>query len=219
MIMIVGRISISFERGIKRNQKEDLGIVDEVIKVEEDGGILRGYGTHYKSKEAKEKAERLEDEDRKIRNIFKRTFPLSPIPGIFILPTKTAARELLDTLEIPDDLKVTAQVFTLNAEGGMDKDSMQEWSEKIHKQFKDIPLGREREIEVDGLDMIEKLASCPVIGSKAREEIFELVQRARDNKIERVAFRRQLSAIDLDLDGGEQVAASRTLVDSFEPAL
>ena len=203
--MIVGKLSISFDRGVKQNSKEDLALAEEIRKTT-DGGVVRGYGTHFRSEEAKEFADKCTKEEKRLRKTFAQHFAKAPIPGLFVTPDKAAARRLLNELSVDPDVSATLQFFDMGPNEPMTPIEIQDWAKKIEGQIKEAPVGRESEVAKEGLDTIERLASCPLLNSKTAENLRELVRMARITQITRVEFRRKLSAIPVSIGDEPAVA-------------
>jgi len=221
--MIVAKLTVGFDRGAVRNTKEDIVRIDDAAPnnvtgniVSEggrtaDGGIIRGLGTHYVSEEARATAERCEAEERRIRSAFNRTFVAAPIPGVYLLPDRHSGATLLASLAPSSEVAVRCAVYDLSPHGTLPPAEIAEWTERVKKQLAAVPLGRAENAAAEGLDILDRLAACPVLAEETRLKLRELIAGARIEKIQRVDFKRRLGEIKLDVVviGAPQAAPRR----------
>lgn len=208
--MLVCKLTISFDRGIARNDPKDVGLDTEPVKTTDGEGLVRGLGTHYRNEEAKTRAEACEAEDRRIRRGYAAEFVRSPIEGLYVVPNREAPRALLTHLAPSADVKVRVSVFNLSSDGAMETDEMKEWQDRIRRQFdKDARLGKEKFAAEDGLATLTRLAECPVLAVETREELLNLIQAARLEKVERKEFKRRIASMDLRIDATPAVGPRR----------
>ena len=131
--MIVARLRVSYDRGTERNAPDDLGL-DAEPETTRTGGQIRGLGSHWRSDEARQQAAACAAEERRVRAIFARNFVRAPLPGLFVLPTRRSAYELLASLEILPELSVGLSVYDLSPAEALPPEEVREWREKIEEQ-------------------------------------------------------------------------------------
>lgn len=207
MEYLVGRFTARFDHGVEQN-KVGSALEGEVRdKLTSEGKVVRGLGTSYVSEEAAEKDKKLSIERGRIDRAFAREYLRSPIPGLYVLPNETAAKEFLASLNPLPDINARVVVYKLDA---VDENAaeVQEWVEKIKAQFTMAPLGREQSMKwassesgKEGLDIIKKLAECPVLGKETRDEIKKLIHQAKLRQVSREDFKRGISLIDYRVEG------------------
>lgn len=198
--MIVGRLHVSFDRGTKTNKATDLGLQAAPAKTE-DGGLVRGLGTHFRDQEAYDNAKRLSREEVRIRDAFRRRFLASSIPGIYVIPQRGAGRELLDGLKIPPEIQAHVSEYELALTDELPPVEVKEWADRVKRQITDVPLGKKKTPEVEGLSTLTTLAECPVLDEDTREEIMSLIADAKLEAITRVELKRELANLDVKLSG------------------
>ena len=96
--MLIGVLSISFSRGTKRNRADDLGLEFEASKETTTGAEVRGLGSHWTSKEAKEMVTRCLREQSHIRDQAKRRFACGPFPGTLLLADQDDGSKFLSEM-------------------------------------------------------------------------------------------------------------------------
>jgi len=206
--MIIGRLTISFDRGTATNQADDLGLA--VAPRETEGGkVIRGLGTHFRSAADLELAKERSNEEQRVRAAFKRAFIGSPLPGTYILPSEGAGQKVLTALDPPVRADVQARVseYVLEPTQALPPAEVAEWVERVTKQIQNVPFGRGKGNDWadtkggrGGLDILEGLASCPVIGEATRADLLELIGDSRLQRLDRVSLQRRLDTIQVDLD-------------------
>ena len=201
--MIIARLCISFDRGMACNRPSDLKAEAYRGKVTDDGKVIRGLGTHFRSVEAREKARELSAKEQNIRNAFKRRFVAAPIPGCVILPESGAGKALLAKLDIPEEMRVGISEFKLDVAGdGLGSYEVREWADRIKSQLEVAPLGRGRGkyVKDENLDMLDGIADCPALAPETRAKLKELISGARLKQIEKSEVRRALENLEIEID-------------------
>lgn len=215
--MIVGRLTISYDRGVARNAASDVNL-DAEPTTTPDGGIVRGLGTHYRSQEARDNAMAWSAAERKVRLEFSRSFMSSPLPGVYVLPDRDAGRLLLQSLEIPLAVQARVSVYDLSPDGDLPPAEVAEWVERIRRQLDDLPLGRGKETSAAGLKAMESLIACPVLSEDTRNALSGLIAETRLASVERVEFKRRLADIPLTVSIAPVIAPRRpSLVRDLAP--
>lgn len=195
--MIVARLHISYDRGTQRNKAEDLGL-DQEPEETKDGGLVRGLGSHYRSPEARAEAQRLAKEEQRIRTEFRRSFMAAPMDGYYVVPSEGAGQELLATLDVDGAVNVAVSEWVIRTtQEERPPEEIREWGEKVKRQIADVPLGRSKTPDADGLLLLERLANCPVLGDDTRDEILALIRDAKLEAITRVELKRELKVLDV----------------------
>lgn len=197
--MKIARVSISFDRGIQRNDPKDIGlekIPDNVGK----GKRVRGLGTHWRSEEDQQRAVRCEKEEARIRRSFKSSFACAGIDGFFIIGTSGDADRLLARLDHSKEIEVKIQEFDLTAPGGVSPAEFEAWSERIQEQIRQVPLGRGKQVDEEGIAALESLALCPILSLETSKKLRDLASRARGNVMPRLEVRRNLETVTVKLD-------------------
>ena len=214
--MIVARLHISYDRGTKRNNAPDLGLDSIPEKTSDGTGLVRGLGSHYRSAEARSEAQRLAKEETRIRTEFRRSFMAAPMDGYYILPEADAGRQLLDTLDVDPGVTVGCSEWVIETSGEeRPPEELIEWSEKVKRQIADVPLGRSKAPDADGLKLLSRLAACPVLDESTRTEIMALIADAKLEAITRVELKRELKILDVKV--GIPTAPRRTPVVAAVP--
>lgn len=211
--MLVAKLSISYDRGLCRNKPED--VVDAPTDGEaqfrgarlviagqtnHEGKVIRGLGTHFRSKEDFDLARERDAEANKIRKVFKDRFLVSPIPGVYFMPKRGAGQAFVDGLGIRSDMEVRVSEYNLSSASDMEAREVAEWVGRIKKQFAGISLGRKKEeIDGKGLDSILELAGCPVLSQKTADQIKELVGMLKAEKITKVDLKRRFKTLEIEV--------------------
>jgi hypothetical protein len=189
---------MTWEHGVQSNKPDDIGLPVEPVETPE-GGKVRGLGTHYTSKEAEALDKELSILRGTIDRAFGREYLRSPIPGLYVVPDKDAARNFLLRLNPDPRLNARAVVYVLQS-AEKNTEEVEEWVKLIRNQIKAAPLGRSKEAGKEGLDIIEKLIQCPVLSGETRTRISNLVEQAKLGTVERTEFKRQIAELDITLD-------------------
>ena len=207
--MIVGRLHVSFDRGTKTNRANDLGLEARPSRTE-DGGLVRGLGTHFRDEQAYENAKAMSREEVRIRDAFRRRFLSSPIPGIYVITEKGAGQELLDSLEIPTAIAAHVSEYELALTDDLPPIEILEWVDRVKRQILDVQLGKKEEPAAEGLKTLAGLAGCPVLDKETREYLLGLIADAKLKAITRIEVKRCLEFMDVKLAG--QVTPRRVQV-------
>lgn len=216
--MLLVRLNLSFDRGVKRNDAKDIGLDTEPTQTT-DGGLVRGIGTHYISEAAREEAVALEAEDRRIRKEFAQAYLSAPIPGLYVVPDVESGPRLLASLNVDPRMTARCAVYNLEQGAQLPPAELQEWTARLKRQMEKAPLGRAVNANAEGLAVLERLAACPVLSKATQAALTDLIQLAKLDKLERVEFRRRLSTLAIDVEMGPVVAPRRVAVPKAqEPA-
>jgi len=205
--MIIGKLTIGFDRGTATNQAADLGL-STAPKETDAGLIVRGLGTHYRSASAREEAKERANEEGRIRAAFKRAFIGSPIPGTYVLPSEGAGTRLLSELDPPVRADVNARIAEYVLEPTvLPPAEVSEWADRIQKQLSALPFGRGQGRDwagtqggLSGLKLLEGLAKCPVIGDETRDELLQLIADSKLQKLDRVQLKRKLAQVQVEVE-------------------
>ena len=200
--MLIAKLRVSLKDcGIQYNNSAEL----ETTKVRGselvDGKIIRGLGTHFASKEAKERFDRLTAEANVIRNKFNERFLRTPIESTFVIGVRGEAKAFIASLPVNPDIEVSVFEFELgSASGDLDEKEMKEWSVRVKAQLTRVPLGRGEEADQDGLAALETLAGCPVLSQETAARIRLMVSEVRVGKMTRTDLKRGISLLDVAMD-------------------
>lgn len=198
--MQIAKLSIRYDRGIAHNAPADIGLESAPASTA-SGQDVRGLGTHWRSAEARDKAKACELEDRRIKREFRKAFPVGPFDGTFYVPRPGAAAKFLATLEPKADIDVRITEFDVTVDvGAFNDNDLKEWGVRVQRQIIEIPLGRGKEAEEDGLKVLSQLISCPVLTEETRERLEELVSMAKSGRLERLEFARQLKITPVSVE-------------------
>lgn len=206
--MIVGRFGVKYDRGKEKNEAEDLGLDTEPAETP-DGGLVCGLGTHYRDAETVEAVKRCVSEERRIRVAIKRTFVASPIPGVYVLPTRYAGQQLLDSLNVSSEVQARCAVYDLTPGAQLPDEEIAEWCKRIRMQLDKAPLGNKKEIDAKGFEVLEKLIACPVLKDSTAQELSQLIAAAKCNSVSKVDFKRRLAEVKIDVEIGPVAAPRR----------
>ncbi len=205
--MIVARLFVGLgNTGIKYNKPSELGIDKDRGTVLEDGGVLRGLGTHFASAADKARYDDLVKQSNKVRVAFAEQFmKLGLWDSTFILSRKGEAAEFAakvrKDLEISDSVLIDILEMELsNAGEGLSDRHIAEWAESVKDQLKRVQLGRKKEIASGGLDALEKLADCPALSDETAGALRQLVNKARLGQVPKDEFQRSIAIMDVKLD-------------------
>ena len=201
--MLIAKLRISIkEAGIAYNSSSELGTDKTRGTTLEDGKVIRGLGTHFASKEAKERYDKLVSDSNAIRDKFNRRFLRTPIESTFVISRKGEAKEFVtQDLCANPDIEVMVFEFELGtANGELDDREMQDWSRRVKEQLKRVPLGRGQDTDDEGLAALETLASCPVLSKETAERIRVMVGEVKVGKMNRTELKRGISLLDVAMD-------------------
>lgn len=199
--MLVAKLTISYDRGLAHNDPKDLETGAGRGFKTQDGKIIRGLGTHYRSETDASLVQERDKEAKRVYNEFRARFLSTPIDGVYIIPKAGAAEAFIKGLEVRSDIRVRVAEFKLESTGGLDGEELAEWAERVKRQLNGIALGRSKEADEDGLRALETLAACPVLKKSTGTRIRELVAMVRDHQISRVELRRKIDMINVEVEG------------------
>lgn len=209
--MLIAKLSISYDRGLSINKEEDLGLTERKREQKTaDGKVIRGLGTHYRSEFDQQLVKERDLEANRVRAEFRANFIVTPIDGTFFVPTKGAARKLLQNLQVRSDVNARVSEFRLESPDGLDGSEVSEWAGRIKRQLGTIQLGRKKQLDDEGLDALVALSKCPVLKDKTAKRIRELVELVRAQKIDRVELRRGLDTLTVEVE--PEVLSPRRIV-------
>lgn len=202
--MLICKLTISYDRGLARNDEKDLaqeagGVLGRGATTA-DGKIIRGLGTHFRSKEDADLVGERDKEARRIYRAFRERFLTTPIDGLYAVPEPGVAASYLDELNVQLGLKVRVTEFALTTNGDLDAAEIAEWSRRVKNQLIGVQLGRKKDIDENGLSALATLANCPVISQETKTTILNLVEGVRTQKVTRVELKRNLEKLDVKLD-------------------
>jgi hypothetical protein len=200
-VLIVGRLHMSFARGVKSNKALDLGL-EELPTETEAGGLIRGVGSHFISKEAHEHTKEMQREQARVREEFRRQFMTAPMgDGFYLIPKTGAGRELLTKLEVKPGLTAGVSEWEITTtDEERPPAELVEWGERVKRQLQDVPLGRKGKADPGGLDLLAKLATCPVLDRETAKEIKTLIAFAKLDPsdafaLDRKGLKRSIAAV------------------------
>jgi hypothetical protein len=199
--IIIGHLSISYDRGIARNKPKDVGLSD-MPKETDDGGIVRGLGSHWRSEAERDVVKERNGEEQRIRNAFSRAFVRAPFEGTFVQGAKGEGQRFLARLDPPvrSDVEVRVAEYVIGVVSQAPQD-VREWSNRVTRQLKAVPLGRAKQVADDALEILDRLAACPVIDESSRNALRGLIEDARLNLVDRVDFKRRLAKVQVEVSG------------------
>lgn len=197
--IIIGQLTIAYDRGVKRNRAVDLGLDSEPEETP-DGGLVRGLGSHWRSEEDRDLVRQRGTEEQRIRKEFARSFMAAPLPGTYVLPSRGDGQRFLDQLDPAPraDMRVTVAEYTLGVLTQAPED-VRLWSDRVKRQLANVPLGRSKEVGIEAIAVLQNLAACPMLGSGTRETILALIEDAKLSTVDRVDFKRRLAALDVEV--------------------
>lgn len=199
--MIVGRISMSFDRGVARNQATDVGLPGTPVYTPE-GGEIRGLGTHFISPEAKVFAEKCTAEEARIRRSLDRKLMRSPIPGLYVLNDVNQGKRILEELSPIPEVQARCVTYNLTSGESMPDAELTDWIERIKAQMKMIPTGKGRgkSVSSEGLEVASELAKCPILSEETKNNLLSIVAKARLDSIDKLEFKRQIAELEITID-------------------
>lgn len=215
--MLIAKLTISYDRGLARNDEKDLvktadGVEVSVIgrgAVTSDGKVIRGLGTHFKSEQDAQIVTERDKEARRIYKAFRERFLTTPIDGLYAVPGKGIAKQFLKSLDVQLGLQVRVTEFEITTSGDMDAAEIAEWSGRIKRQLASVSLGRTKEVDEDGLRALEYLTSCPLLNQDTKRQVKNLIEGVRAQKLSRLELRRGLEKLDVKVEAGAILAPRR----------
>ena len=113
--MLIAKLRVSvLDSGISYNSKEDLDTTKSRGTVLEDGKVVRGLGTSFRSKDAKDRYDRLVSKSNKIRDKFNQRFLRTPIQSTFVISTRGEAKNWAEQLNEDPEIDITVFEFELD---------------------------------------------------------------------------------------------------------
>lgn len=206
--MIIAKLSISYDRGLKRNNQDDLGI-EKLEKHPESGKVICGLGMHYVNADIRTVVKQRDKIASEVRESFNSTFLRSPLDGVYMMPERGAAQTHLDSILIRPDMEVRVTEFELTSDSGLDSREMEEWSKRVKKQLSAISLGRKKDADEQGLRALTTLADCPLVAKRTATKIKELVELLKTDKITRVELKRGIETMDVEIEAGDMLSPRR----------
>lgn len=204
--MLIAKLSISYDRGTALNRKEDLtdsvpagDIFGRGTKTA-DGKVIRGIGSHFRSEADKNLAKERDQDAARIRNAFRSRFLITPLDGVYIMPSAGAGKMFVKSFEHRPDVRVSVTEFMLESAGGLDAVELSEWANRIKRQFAEISLGRSEKADEDGLKALESLSKCPALKPSTGTRIREMVASVRDAKMTRIEIRRNIETMPFEIE-------------------
>src|SRR5262249_32695086 len=157
--MLIAKLSISYDRGLSRNDERDLSIAGASVAhkgfTTADGKVIRGHGTHFKSAADALLVGERDKHAREIYHAVRERFLALPIDGCFIAPEKGQFKKYALSLLKRDDMQVRVSEFELTTAGEMEASEVKEWADKIKRQLGSVQLGRSAKADEDGLRALE----------------------------------------------------------------
>lgn len=206
--MIIARLFVGLgDTGIRYNKKEEIGTDKGKGTVLENGGVLRGLGTHFASQADKERYDQLVKQSNEVRTAFLERFVrVALFDSTFVISEigegKRFAEQLRRDKNIDHrvEIDVLEMVFSDVGEGISDK-HLAEWATAISDQLKRIPLGRKKDtVSSDGLNALEHLADCPALDKNTAGEIRQLIARYRLQNFDKEDFKRSVALINVKVN-------------------
>jgi len=198
--MIIAKLTITFDRGVASNKAQDIGLETQPTSTQ-DGGVVRGLGTHFRDEAARLAATERSTEEQRIRTAFKREFLASPIPGTYVLPSTGTGADLLTRLGVRPDIDARVCEYELAATNeALPPGELREWSERVKAQVDTVPLGRGKTAGEEGLGILERLASCPLLADETRNALQGIIAEARLERIDRIEVKRRIEVLDVQVD-------------------
>lgn len=187
------------DSGILYNRAEDLKTDKTRGTTLEDGKIVRGLGTSFESKEAKERYDRLVSRSNEIRAQFGMRFGRGPIRSTYMVAQPGDAIRYGETFE-SDAPDITVTVDELDTSGSLSERALADWAEANKELLKRVPLGRSEEASDEGLTAIETLASCPAFAQETKDVLQRWVSEAKVGSLKRADLKRNISLLDVKMD-------------------
>lgn len=197
--MIVAKLSISYDRGTVYNKKDDVGANVQRGEVAADGGIVRGLGSRFRSKEAMEAAQARDKEAYRVYKAFRERFLTTTIDGLYIVQSYGEAKAFVSSLQ-PVGIDVRVAEFELTANAGLDVDELGAWGDRIKRQLCSVGLGRKKDVDADGIKALKALSLCPLISKETGEAIRDMVSLLETGKVNRTEFRTRLEKLNVKVE-------------------
>lgn len=211
--MLIAKLTISYDRGVTRNDVSDvkealnltnaeLPLVDATApKTEPEKILLRGLGTRFKSAEDMDLVKQRDFAARAIYVAFRQRFIAAPIDGLYFVERAGEAKAFINGLEgVREDMQVRVSEFELSAPQDLEQAEMAAWAKRIKNQLGAISLGRSKDADEDGLNALLALAKCPVLKKETTLRIKNMVGDLRSQKITRVELKRSIDTLDVQIE-------------------
>lgn len=216
--MQIAKLTISYERGLHRNDERDLSAEGKTLGLlgrgdkTADGKVIRGVGTHYENEAVAALVKERDADARRIYSEFRGRFLATPLEGVYVISKRGEAKDFVSNIEHRDDIRVYVTEFELTAPAELNADELRAWGVKIQRQLASVSLGRTAEADEDGLRALESLAGCPVLKKSTGDRIKELVADLRASKLTRIELKRGLEKLNVEIEQAPlaQLAPRRT---------
>jgi len=198
--MRIAKLTVSIgSSGIAYNSSQELKTDKARGSVLEDGKVVRGLGTHFASKEAQERYDKLIARSNEIRGEFARKFGRFILPSTFVVNKAGDAAKFAEQYsnERPD---IIVDVSELNTDGELGERELQEWASSLKDQLKRTPLGRGKDVADEGIQTLKALLECPVIAESTRTSLQNFILQAEAGKMTRVDLKRNISLLKVEVD-------------------
>lgn len=211
--MIVAKLTIQYDRGVAYNQPEDLNATIGKQTTTEDGKVIRGIGTHFKSVADAERVKRLDQEAKGLYCEFREAFMATPIEGVYAIPERGAGRAWLSARRpgVSPEIKVRVSEFVLETYDSLEASEITDWSRKVKAQLSSVQLGRHKEADENGLAALLTLAKCPVLSRDTAQRIKDLVAQLKANQITKIDLRRKIDTLNVKIETAPLAAQVRLL--------
>lgn len=205
--MLIARIEVGLgNTEIKYNRSEELGTAATRGTVLNDGSVVRGIGTHFASREAKERYDNLTRDQLKVRvalaerfvrvHFFKSSFIINQLGE-----AKAFVEDFIRTNNIDASIKVDILEGNFEVEGGISDKHLADWTETVKDQLERVQLGRKKgQVNREALDALESLADCPALSTETAGALRKLVGEFRAGSIRKDDFQRSISLIEVKMD-------------------
>lgn len=207
--LIIAKLEVTFEHGIKANKPKDIGLAAKVERTVQ-GQPVRGVGTHYVSAAAKELELERSKEFTRLHRLFRERFAATPLNGTYLITAPGEAKKFLAQQRVRRDVQARVVELNLSPAGATwDAEMLKDWSDKIKRQLEAISLGRQKdEVREEGLAALRALATCPILSSATSQKITELVAAVEAQKITRLELKRSLGDLRVELNGSSLASVS-----------
>jgi hypothetical protein len=199
MAITIAKLRISLkDAGIQYNSATELETKVGRGSVLVDGKVVRGLGTHFASKEAQDRYNKLTARSNAIRDQFNSRFARFLFDGTYVV--KPGEGKEFAAQFVGDQPDITVDVFEYDVTGDPDERELSVWSGRIKEQFKRAKLGRGEDVDEEGLKALETLAGCPILAAATRDRVLEMVGQVRAGKIDRVELKRGIGLLEVQVD-------------------
>lgn len=193
------------DSGILYNRPDDLKTDKNRGSELEDGKVVRGLGTSFVSKEAKERYDRLVSRSNEIRAQFGLKFGRGPIRSTYMVAQPGDAMRYAETFSADaPDILVTCDEIDMT--GSLSERALVDWAESNKELLKRVPLGRAEEASDEGLNAIETLAGCPAFAQETKDLLQRWVAEAKVGSLKRADLKRNISLMQIKMDATPMLA-------------